>query len=73
MRENDLANLIYENIKLLNQLDKSIEINFINYSNNVYLNCDNEQISRVFKSNKKFNESIQQKVKKTVISGKNHY
>ena len=65
MRENDLANLIYENIKLLNQLDKSIEINFINYSNNVYLNCDNEHISRVFLNLIKNSiESIQQKSEK---------
>ena len=65
MRQNDLANLIYENIKLLNQLDKSIEINFINHSNNVYLNCDNEQISRVFLNLIKNSiESIQQKSEK---------
>ncbi len=65
MRENDLANLIYENIKLLNQLDKSIEINFKNYSKNVYLNCDNEQISRVFLNLIKNSiESIQQKSEK---------
>ena len=65
MRQNDLANLIYENIKLLNQLDKSIEINFINHSNDVYLNCDNEQISRVFLNLIKNSiESIQQKSEK---------
>ena len=52
-RNNDIVNLINENIKLLNQLDNSIEITFKNLDK-VFLECDNEQL-RVFKFNKKFN------------------
>ncbi len=46
--KNDLVILINENIKLLNELDKSININFIKNSKKIILECDKEQISRVF-------------------------
>ncbi len=48
LRKNDLVILITENIKLLNELDKSIEISFKKKFEKVYLECDNEQLSRVF-------------------------
>ena len=61
-RKNNLISLIYENIKLLNELDKSITINFFKDTDNVFLECDNEQLSRVFLNLIKNSiESIQQK------------
>ena len=47
-RNNNLVDIINDNIKLLKELDDSIEINFIKSSNEVFLNSDREQISRVF-------------------------
>ena len=65
LRKNNLIDLIQENIKLLNELDKSIDINFIKNSNKAYLDCDKEQISRVFLNLIKNSiESIQQKSQK---------
>jgi len=62
LRKNDLVILINENIKLLNELDKSINIVFVNELNEVFLECDKEQISRVFLNVIKNSiESIQQK------------
>ena len=62
LRKNDLVILINENIKLLNELDKSIAIVFENELNQVFLECDKEQISRVFLNIIKNSiESIQQK------------
>ena len=51
-----------ENIKLLNELDKSIVIKFNSNSSEVFLNSDNEQLSRVFLNLIKNSiESVQQK------------
>ncbi len=47
-RENNLVDLINENIKLLRQLDNSIEISFNKNSDFISLESDKEQISRVF-------------------------
>ena len=66
LRKNDLINLINDNIKLLNELDQSIEINFYREIDKVYLECDKEQLSRVFLNLIKNSiESIQQKTEKT--------
>ena len=46
--ENNLVNLINDNIRLLTELDSSIEIKFHKNSENILLNSDKEQISRVF-------------------------
>jgi len=48
LRKNNLVELINENINLLNQLDKSIHINFIKNADEIILECDREQLSRVF-------------------------
>ena len=48
LRENNLVILLKESIKLLKELDKSIEINFFSNSDKIILNSDKEQISRVF-------------------------
>ena len=51
-----------QKIKLLSELDKSIRIDFINNLEEVFLECDKEQLSRVFLNLIKNSiESIQQK------------
>ena len=62
LKDNDLILIITENIKLLQELDNKIEINFAPVKKKIILNSDYEQLSRVF-----FNlikngiESIQEK------------
>ena len=61
-RKNNLVLLLKENVKLLNELDYSIEINVINNTDKIILNSDKEQLSRVFLNLIKNSiESIQQK------------
>ena len=70
-QKNNLVNLLNENIKLLQELDKSIEIIFKNDLENVILNSDKEQISRVFFNLIKNSiESIYQKIEKDSNSNK---
>ncbi len=65
MRENDIVILLEENIKLLKELDNSIEIDLSTNSKKIILNSDKEQISRVFLNLIKNSvESIQQKAEK---------
>jgi len=65
MRENDLVILIKENIKLLKELDTNVEIEFSSNLDKIILNCDKEQLSRVFLNLiKNSMESIQQKAEK---------
>ena len=47
-KENDLIEIVNENIKLLKEIDKDIVFNLINNKKSIFLNCDSEQISRVF-------------------------
>ena len=62
MRDNDLVSLMKENIKLVNEIDKSIQIEFTKNLEKIVLNSDKEQISRVFFNLIKNSiESIQQK------------
>jgi len=64
-QKNDLAKLMKDNIKLLKELDKTIEIEFKSNVHQLFLNCDKEQISRVFLNLIKNSiESIQQKAEK---------
>ena len=64
-QKNDLAELMKDNIKLLKELDKTIEIEFKSNVHQLFLNCDKEQISRVFLNLIKNSiESIQQKAEK---------
>ena len=77
---NNLIPLMNENIKLLQELDNSIEIVFIISSNKITLNSDKEQLSRVFFNLIKNSiESIQQNmlinidnIKKITIELTNH-
>jgi len=65
LKDNDLILILKENIKLLNELDSSIEIELLSKSKNIFFNCDKEQISRVFLNLIKNSiESIQQKTEK---------
>ena len=62
LKNNDLIIILKENIQLLKELDKDIEINFNYKDNEVIFNCDNEQLSRVFLNLIKNSiESIQEK------------
>ena len=70
--ENNLVNLINDNIRLLTELDSSIEIKFHKNSENILLNSDKEQISRVFLNLIKNSiESINQKAQKISNFNKN--
>ncbi len=62
LRENNLFILLKENVKLLKELDNSIEIHLSSNSEKIILNSDKEQISRVFLNLIKNSiESVQQK------------
>jgi len=64
-QKNNLVELIKDNIKLLQELDKTIEIEFKNNVQQIFFNCDKEQLSRVFLNLIKNSiESIQQKAEK---------
>jgi two-component system, NtrC family, nitrogen regulation sensor histidine kinase NtrY len=70
--QNDLIVLIKDNIKLLNELDKTIKIDFYNKNNELFFNSDKEQLSRVFFNLIKNSiESIQQKGEKVSNFSKN--
>ena len=48
LKENDLAKIINDNIKLISELDKNIKIKFKTSSQVVFFKGDKEQLSRVF-------------------------
>ena len=71
-QKNNLVELMKDNIKLLKQLDKTIEIEFKNNIQQILFNCDREQLSRVFLNLIKNSiESIQQKAEKNTNFVKN--
>jgi two-component system nitrogen regulation sensor histidine kinase NtrY len=71
-QNNDLIVLINDNIKLLQELDQSIEIDLIHNNNQIFFNGDKEQLSRVFLNLIKNSiESIQQKTEKVSNFNKN--
>ena len=47
-RQNNIVDIMNDNIRLLKELDNSIEINFVKNSDQILLQSDKEQISRVF-------------------------
>ena len=63
LKENNLIQIIQENIKLLNELDNSINISVnTNSKKEIFLNSDKEQLARVFFNLIKNSiESIQQR------------
>ena len=72
LKDNNLVPLINDNISLISQLDNSISINFDVSADDVVLNSDNEQLSRVFFNVIKNSiESIQEKkIKNNDFKGK---
>ena len=71
-KENDLVKIIKENIKLLSELDTSIDISIVTQNKEVFLNSDKEQIGRVFFNLIKNSiESIHQKSENNTILEKN--
>ena len=48
LKDNNLVSLIKDNIKLINELDSKIVINFKTSKSDILLNSDSEQLSRVF-------------------------
>ena len=65
LKRNNLVKLLNENIKLLSEVNKSIEIDLNKKDEEILLECDKEQISRVFINLIKNSiESIEQKVEK---------
>ena len=48
LKNNNLVTLIKDNVKLINELDNEIIIDFKSNKSNIFLNSDNEQLSRVF-------------------------
>jgi len=71
-QKNNLVELMKDNIKLLKELDKTIEIEFKNNIQQIFFNCDREQLSRVFLNLIKNSiESIQQKAEKNTNFIKN--
>jgi len=65
LKENDLLIILDENIKLLKEIDTSIEFSLNKNSQKILLKCDKEQIGRVFFNLIKNSiESIQQKYAK---------
>ena len=65
LKENNLIQIIQENIKLLNELDNSINISINNNQKEIFLNSDKEQLARVFFNLIKNSiESIQQRAEK---------
>ena len=65
LKRNNLVKLLNENIILLSEINKSIEINLNKKDEEISLECDKEQISRVFINLIKNSiESIEQKVEK---------
>src|SRR6056300_993769 len=71
-QKNDLVILIKDNIKLLQELDQTIKIDFIHNSQQLFFDGDREQLSRVFLNLIKNSiESIQQKTEKVSDFNKN--
>ncbi len=65
LKRNNLVKLLNDNIKLLSEVNKSIEINLNKKDEEILLKCDKEQISRVFINLIKNSiESIEQKGEK---------
>ena len=65
LKENDLIKILNDNIQLLSELNKSIEINLIKNTDIILLKCDKEQIGRAFFNLIKNSiESIEQKLEK---------
>ena len=47
-KEHDIIKIIKENILLMNELDNTVKINLKTFQKNVHINCDSEQLNRIF-------------------------
>ena len=66
LKKTNLLNIVKENLNLLNEIDKTIKINFSSNENEYWMVCDSEQISRVFFNLVKNSiESVQENASKT--------
>ncbi len=64
-KKNNITKIVEDNIKLLKEIDRSIDINFVKPSKEIIFYCDNEQINRVILNLIKNSiESIQEKSSK---------
>ena len=67
LKDYDLVIILKENIKLLSEMDKSIDIKLKKNKESILFNCDKEQIARVFFNLLKNSiESIHQKSEKNI-------
>ena len=65
-KKTDIIKVIESNVSLLEVIDKKIDIKIINYKKNIIIECDEDQISRVFLNIvKNAIESIQEKSEKS--------
>ena len=65
LKDNNIIKILEENIKLLSEIDKTINIKLIKNNDKILFNCDKEQIGRVFFNLIKNSiESIHQKLEK---------
>ncbi len=48
LKKHDIVKIIKENILLMNEIDKSVFINFSSKKESLNVNCDSEQLGRVF-------------------------
>ena len=65
-KDNNIVEILNENVKLMKQIDKETKIIFFYKKDEIFLNCDSEQISRVFLNLIKNSlESISERYKKT--------
>ena len=65
-KKNDLIEIIKDNVKLLSEIDLSVNINFNPRNSSIFFECDKEQMNRViFNLVKNSIESIQQKAQNT--------
>ncbi len=66
LKKTNLLTIIKDNLNLLNEIDKNIEINFFHKESEYWMICDSEQISRVFFNLVKNSiESVQENTSKT--------
>ena len=71
-KKHNIIDIIQANIKLMNEIDLSIKIDFKFNNPKIFLNCDKEQISRVFLNLIKNSiESIKDKAEKIANLNKN--
>ena len=48
LKKHNIVKIIKENILLMNEIDKSVNINFKSFKEQLNINCDSEQLNRIF-------------------------